>query len=181
MALMDCREFREKHVGYVDDTLPAVEMDAMHRHVRSCYRCSRHDTAVRRGLLLVHNLPQIEPSADFMEKLADRIAALDAPANDVDLSSSYRQLTPGAFAALAAGLALFGYVALEASHHFGTPQALVLPPVVATAPALPAPTPTGSAYMAGISTGMPVWPAVMMMDEAPRHMADVELQQASLR
>src|SRR5690348_861089 len=164
MALMDCREFREKHVGYVDDTLPAVDMEAMHRHLRSCYRCSRHDTAVRRGLLLVHNLPQIEPSADFMEKLADRIAALDAPGTDVELSPY--QLTTGAFAALAAGLALFGYVALEASHYFGTPQALMLPPVVATAPALPAPTPTGSAYMAGISTGMPIWPAVMMMDEA---------------
>ncbi len=142
---MDCRDFREKHVAYVDDTLPAVEMEAMHRHARSCYRCSRHDTAVRRGLLLVHNLPQSEPSA------------------------------------LAAGLTLFGYVALETAHYFGTPEALVLPPVVATAPALPAPTPTGSAYMAGISTGMPIWPAVMMMDEAPRRMADVELQQASLR
>ena len=178
---MHCREFREKHVGYVDDTLPAVEMEAMHRHVRSCYRCSRHDTALRRGLLLVHNLPQIEPSADFMEKLADRIATMDAQGDDVELPSSPYQLTTGAFAALAAGLTLFGYVALEAMHHFGTQPLLVLPPVVATAPALPAPSPTGSAYMAGISTGMPVWPAVMMMDEAPRHLADVELQQASLR
>jgi hypothetical protein len=35
--------------------------------------------------------------------------------------------------------------------------------------------------MAGISTGMPVWPAVLMVDEAPRRMAGVELQQASLR
>ncbi|HEY2374753.1 MAG TPA: hypothetical protein VGH98_02155 [Gemmatimonadaceae bacterium] len=180
MALIDCREFREKHVGYVDDTLPAVVMEAMHRHARSCYRCSRHDTAVRRGLLLVHNLPQIEPSADFMGKLADRIAALDAAGDDVELPSPYR-LTTGAFAALAAGLTLFGYIALETANHFGTPQALLLPPVVATTLAQPAPTPTSSAYMAGISTGMPIWPAVMMMDAAPRRMADVELQQASLR
>ena len=177
---MDCREFREKHVGYVDDTLSAVEMEAMHRHVRSCYRCSRHDTAVRRGLLLVHNLPRIEPSADFMEKLSERIAALDAPGVDVEVSPSY-QLTTGAFAALAAGLTLFGYVALEAAHHFGTPPTLRLPPVVATAPAQPKPTPRSSAYMAGISTGMPVWSAIMMVDEAPRRMADVELQQAALR
>ena len=130
--------------------------------------------------MLVHNLPQIEPSSDFMEKLADRIAALEAPGTDVEFSSPYK-LKTGTFAAVAAGLTLFGYVALEATHHFGAQQALVLPPVVATAPALPAPSPTGSAYMAGISTGMPVWPAVMMMDEAPRRMADVELQQASLR
>jgi hypothetical protein len=35
--------------------------------------------------------------------------------------------------------------------------------------------------MAAISTGMPVWPAVLMVDEAPRQLADVELQQAALR
>jgi hypothetical protein len=35
--------------------------------------------------------------------------------------------------------------------------------------------------MAAISTGMPVWPAVLMADEAPRRLADVELQQAALR
>ena len=177
---MDCREFREQHVGYVDDTLPAVEMEVMHRHARSCYRCARHDVAVRRGLLLVHNLPRIEPSADFMVRLADRIAELDAAGNDVEGSSTY-QLTTGAFAALAAGLTLLGYVALEASNHFGTPPALTLPPVVATAPAKPAPSFTSGAYMAGISTGMPVWQAVLMVDETPRRLADVELQQASLR
>ena len=180
MALMDCREFREKHVGYVDDTLSAVEMEAMHRHVQSCYRCARQDTAVRRGLLLVRNLPEIEPSPDFMGRLADRIAELDAVGSDFEARPTY-QLTTGTFAALAAGLTLFGYVALEASHRFGTPEALRLPPVVATAPVKPMPSFTSGAYMAGISTGMPVWPAVMMVDEAPRHLADVELQQAALR
>ena len=177
---MDCREFREKHVGFVDDTLSAVEMEAMHQHVQSCFRCARQDTAVRRGLLLVHNLPEIEPSADFMARLADRIAELEAVGNEVEAPSAY-QLTSGTFAALAAGLTLFGYVALEASHRFGTPETLRLPPVVATAPAKPKPSFTSGAYMAGISTGMPVWPAVLMVDEAPRHLADVELQQAALR
>jgi hypothetical protein len=35
--------------------------------------------------------------------------------------------------------------------------------------------------MAGISTGMPVWPAVMMVEQAPQHLANVELEQAALR
>jgi hypothetical protein len=177
---MDCREFRERHVGYVDDTLSAMEMEAMHRHVHSCYRCGRQDTAVRRGLLLVHNLPEIKPSPDFMARLADRIAELETVGSDFEAPARY-QLTTGTFAALAAGLTLFGYVALEASHRFGTPETLRLPPVVATAPAKPRPSFTSSAYMAGISTGMPIWPAVLMVDEAPRRLADVELQQAALR
>ena len=30
---MDCRKFRNNHVAFVDDLLPAFEMEAMQRHV----------------------------------------------------------------------------------------------------------------------------------------------------
>lgn len=177
---MDCRAFRENHVGFVDDVLPAIAMEAMHRHVQSCVRCARHDLAVRRGLLIVRNLPTIEPSPDFMARLTDRITELEAGGEGTEMTPTY-SLTTGGFAAVAAGLTLFAYAALEASNRFGTPQALTLPPVVATAPARLAPSVNGTAYMAAISTGMSVWPAVLMADEAPRRLADVELQQAALR
>lgn len=177
---MDCREFRENHVGFVDDVLPAVDMEVMLRHVQSCTRCARHDLAVRRGLLIVRNLAPIEPSSDFMAKLSDRIAALEKPSDDVVGRPTY-SLTTGTFAALAAGLTLFAYAALEASNRFGTHQMMTLPPVVATAPATPLPSLSGTAYMAGISTGMTLWPAVLMADEAPQSLANVELQQAALR
>jgi len=36
LSLMDCREFQKKHVTFVDDLLPAVEMDAMERHLSEC-------------------------------------------------------------------------------------------------------------------------------------------------
>jgi Putative zinc-finger len=179
IALMDCRAFRENHVGFVDDVLPAIDMEAMHRHLRSCGRCARHDLAVRRGLLIVRNLPPIEPSADFMSKLSERIAELQST-GAMEPAAAYR-LTTGGFAALAAGLTLFAYATLEAKNHFGAPETLTLPPVVATAPASPAPPLSAPAYMAAISTGMPLWPAVLMADEAPRQMANVELQQAALR
>lgn len=176
---MDCRAFRENHVGFVDDVLPAIDMDAMHRHLQCCARCARHDLAVRRGLLIVRNLPSIEPSADFMSKLSERIAELESVGATGE-PAAYR-LTTGTFAALAAGLTLFAYAALEATSRFGAPETMTLPPVVATAPAAPAPPLSAPAYMAAISTGMPLWPAVLMADDAPRQMADVELQQASLR
>src|SRR3954467_11555708 len=124
---MDCRAFRENHVGFVDDVLPAIDMEAMHRHLRSCGRCARHDLAVRRGLLIVRNLPPIEPSAGFMSKLSRGIPARQA-AGDVmpqlrersaelqstgamEPAAAYR-LTTGGFAALAAGLTLFAYATL---------------------------------------------------------------------
>lgn len=180
IPVMDCREFREKHVGFVDDTLPAVDMEEMHRHLQTCSRCSRHDTAVRRGLLIVRNLPRIEPSPDFMARLNERLEELQRVGVRAEMPPAYR-LTTGSFAALAAGLALVGYMALEAMSRFSSPAALTLPPVVATAPETPVSPLTNPAYIAGMSTGMPVWPAVMMVEEVPRRLADVELQQAALR
>jgi anti-sigma factor RsiW len=73
---MDCREFGKKHLAFVDDTLSAVDTAAMRRHLHVCSRCARHDTRIRRGLLLARNLPMIQPSADFMERLNARLREL---------------------------------------------------------------------------------------------------------
>ena len=177
---MDCRGFRERHVGFVDDTLPAVEMYEMHEHLRVCVRCSRHDTAVRRGLMIVRSLPQIEPSADFMARLNSRLEELHAAHGGRGEAARGYQLTSGSFAALAAGLALLGYLALEAVNRFGAPVELRLPPVVATAPEEPTSLLTDPAFVAAISAGMPMWPAVLMADQAPQHLA-VEYHEAALR
>jgi hypothetical protein len=178
---MDCREFRELHIGFVDDTLPAVEMDAMHRHLGSCTRCSRHDTAIRRGLLIVRNLPRVELSPDFKERLNARLRALDAAgARERTMLPVYRA-SASVFAALAAGLALAAYVALEAANRFSTQDELRLPPVIASVPEAPPSPLADPAFVAAVSTGMPIWPAVLMADQAPMHLANVEFRQASLR
>src|SRR5690349_25123647 len=104
---MDCREFRAKHVAFVDDTLSLVDMEAMQRHLRVCSRCARRDTAVRRSLLLVRNLPEIVPSSDFMSRLNSRLAEAGTT------RTSDRPFSPslGALATIAAGLALATYLA----------------------------------------------------------------------
>ena len=100
---MDCREFRSKHVAFVDDLLPAVEMDAMQQHVTICSRCSRHNTAIRRSLMLVRSLPSIEPSPDFIARLNARLEEM-GPVSRVDLVAPRPYLPSlSAFAALAAG------------------------------------------------------------------------------
>ena len=179
--LMDCREFRAQHIGFVDDTLPAVEMDAMHQHLTVCVRCSRHDTAIRRGLLIVRNLPRVELSPDFMDRLNARLHSLDATAvHPRAASPSYRSSASG-FAVLAAGLALIAYAALETTRWFSTTEELRLPPVVASVPEAPPSPLADPAFVAAVSTGMPMWPAVLMADQAPMHLANVEFRQASLR
>ena len=172
---MDCREFRAKHVAFVDDTLSLVDMEAMQRHLRVCSQCARRDIAVRRSLLVVRNLPEIEPSADFMSRLNSRLAEC-SPAHGNDRVFSP---TIGAFASIAAGVALVTYLALGVSSK-DAPAEIRLAPVVASIPE-PMPSPMNDpAFVASMSAGIPMWPTVLMMDQAPMHMANVELQQASL-
>jgi hypothetical protein len=77
-------------------------------------------------------------------------------------------------------LALIGYLAVEAVHRFAHPVELQLPPVVATTPEAAASALGSPALLAAISTGMAVWPAVLMADQAPQHLATVEFREASL-
>lgn len=170
---MDCREFQGKHIAFVDDTLPIVDMEQMRGHMRACRKCSRHDTAVRRGLLVVRNLPTIEPSADFMARLNARLQQLDASGS---ARAELRSPPLGSFTGIAACLALAAYVALEAYGHFAAPAQMRLQPVVASTPealSTPVSSPT---FAASVSTGMPVWPAVMMLEQSPLRLATVSLE-----
>ena len=185
---MDCRDFRNKHVAFVDDLLPAFEMERMHRHLEVCARCSRQDTAVRRSLLLVRNLPPIEPSPDFMRRLNARLEALGPDARVDVVSRSYFP-SVGAFTALAAGIAAVAYLAIETTNYFAAvPQvttAAVASASVAPSPAMPLLEPVSAsmanaAFVASVPTGMPVWPAVLMVGQAPLRFANLDFHDGDL-
>lgn len=156
---MDCRDFRSKHAAFVDDVLPGVEMAAMRRHLAECTACARHDTKVRRALLLFRNLPEVTPSDDFTERLNARLRASRASAAGV--------LHPGpglgTFAGAAAVVVTLGYLTAIAAET-REPRDVVLPPVVATLPA-PA-TISTPVLLASASTGMPVWYAAYLAEPA---------------
>lgn len=175
---MDCREFRNKHVAFVDDLLPAVDMERMLRHLTVCSNCSRHDTAVRRSLLLVRNLPPIEPSPDFMARLNARLEALGPGARMDSISPRPYLASVGTFAALAAGLAAVAYLAVETTHYYAPDPVMQHAPIVAQAvDTTPAPI-ASAAFVASMSTGMPVWPAVLMVGQAPVRFASLEFRDA---
>lgn len=158
----------------------------MQRHLIECEACARHDTAVRRGLLIFRNLPPIEPSADFARRLEAGIARARDEArlrSAVAYGRYGRQHGPSAraFAAAAAGVMAAGYLAIVALDAISPPEMLALAPVVATAPE-PAPTPVaGPTYVASFAAGMPLWPAALVADLAPVHFANTELRTVSLR
>ncbi|HMC55422.1 MAG: hypothetical protein DMD35_07105 [Gemmatimonadetes bacterium] len=177
---MNCREFRRKHDAYVDDTLSGVDIEAMGRHLRLCAQCAALDTRIRRSLLLAHNLPSIQPSAAFTERLQMRLAherALKVGRQHhsgpmMGITTRYGSpFSTGTFVALAAGIALAAGLTTSVVLVGDTDSTIRLAPVVASAPE-PEPSPLATpAMVASMPAGMPIWPAMYVAQRAPWHLA----------
>lgn len=173
---MNCREFRQKHDAYVDDTLSGLDIERMARHRCLCERCSLIDTRMRRALLVAHNLPTIQPSAGFSARLQARLVAERALRRRVvPLGKvfwwSWRPLSLARYSAVAAGVIAAAGLAGVASVALVRHEAVIrLVPVVATRPetesALTTPT-----MVASMPAGMPLWSAVLVAQQAPWHFA----------
>lgn len=191
---MNCSTFREKHSSLLDDVLDDREFVAMHRHLAECADCAAYDAHVRRALLLFRDVPLIEASASFAERLSVRLhqerrAAARAGAASPTIATRGPGL--GVFAAAAVSVAAVGYVAAATFAPRDAARELSLPPVVATRPAAPpapvlaaasdaGPSPVSSpALMASVSTGMPLWPTALLVDQAPLNFATSEFQLTS--
>jgi len=178
---MNCREFRRKHDAYVDDTLSGVDIEGMNRHLRLCQQCAALDTRIRRSLLIARNLPTIQPSAAFSERLQMRLAQerafMAARERDTDamlgmMTKRHRgPLSTGTFVALAAGIAVAAGVSMSVVLAGDEDRVIRLAPVVATLPepeSSPIATP---AMVASMPAGMTIWPAVFAAQRAPLHLA----------
>jgi putative zinc finger protein len=170
---MDCKAFAKRHPAFIDDTLPGVEMAAVREHLSDCARCARRDAEVRRALLVLKNLPAIEVSEGFQDRLHARLSAEESapPAR----ASADRGFVKWA-AAAALLIAVVGVGTWpESAARKNEPSRL--PAVFASLPA----TEDGSAeasmpaYMASMSTGIPMWPALMLAEEGPLRFAASEV------
>lgn len=176
---MNCREFRRKHDAYIDDTLSGAELDAMTNHRQLCERCAQVDTRVRRALLVAHNLPMIQPSPMFGDRLQARLAqeralmTLRREQEAGTIQGRWRPFSTGTYTAIAAGLMLAaGLATLGALHAWQEPEAIRLAPVVATRQEAMPSSLAPSTMVAAMPGGMTVWPAVFVAQQAPWHLAD---------
>jgi len=177
---MNCREFRRKHDAYVDDTLSGVDIEGMNRHLRLCEQCAALDTRIRRSLLIARNLPTIQPSAAFGERLQLRLAqerALMASRQRSGepilgmMTGRRNPFSSGTFVALAAGIAVAAGVSVSVMLTADDDRVIRLAPVVATLPE-PEPSPIATpAMVASMPAGMPIWPAVFVAQRAPLRLA----------
>jgi hypothetical protein len=168
---MDCRTFRKKHLAFVDDTLPGVDIGQMQAHITVCARCAQMDLAVRRSLLVVRNhLSPIEPSSDFSERLSARLER--ERLNPTGSATVFGSTSWTGFAAMCGGVVTIGLLAIAMGEPPGTAGAVRLPAVVLEATPLhlmpntsmPDATP---AFLATVSTGMAILPALLLAEEVP--------------
>ena len=179
-ALMDCKRFRKQHLAYLDDTMPGDEMAAAQHHVMVCDGCAAHDTLVRRSLMVARSMPVLEPSAAFQARLRARLAECRDECRDdcydgrmamaarsallhAPRSAASRNRRMAVAVAASAMLGAFVWQGWSAS----APE-LSMQPVIASQPASPMPvsyiTPE---LMQAMATGNPVWPAAMIIEDAP--------------
>ena len=169
---MDCRDFKEKHFAFVDDTLPGIELIGMQVHLTECDECAKQDAMVRRSLLLFRNLPSIEPSPDFSIRLQEKLKAAKLADQEAN-SGRARKL---AATVAVTSVVMLGYIAVSL-RQVDYPQDIVLPPVVATAYE-PGTTPIsapGPEMVASVSAGLPMWTAALLAEQAPVHFASLDL------
>lgn len=188
---MDCREFRKQHFAYLDDTLPGDDMSAAQRHVMACDSCAAHDTMVRRSLMLVRNMAVIEPSVDFRERMAARLAETRAETQRERIAMAAREANapgrsirqPVVLSAVAASMLMMGTMVWREATPRDAEQtaAVAKPPVVVAKPAV-ADTTLQPIYLSpdvvnAMATGNPMWPAALIVDDAPAQIVNAEFTQ----
>jgi len=192
MGSMDCRTFRKQHLSYLDDTLSGEKMAAAQCHILACDACAAHDTMVRRSLMVARSMPPIEPSIAFQERLQARLAecrqerqAALSEGGGLRVVDQHREAelmslpgyqsgwrSPRVLLALAAS-AMFGALVWRGVMPAEAPL-IAMQPVIASEPARPEIRYVSPALLQAMSTGSPVWPAAMLIDEMPSPFVNVE-------
>jgi hypothetical protein len=160
----------------------------MYEHLRACVGCARQDASIRRSLFLVRNLPCIKPSEGFSERLKNRLERERASYDGASYSEAvFRGPSARTFAGLASAVFVAGLLSVAA---LGGPRSSLvevprLPTVVVQelpeSPVLDDSGLAAPAFVASLSTGMPVWPTLLLAEQGSLRFATTEAKQASLQ
>lgn len=167
---MDCRQFRKQHAHFIDDTLSGVATWAMREHLTQCEECAKLDSQLRRALVLVRNSPALEPSPEFRQRLAARLAAERLAGSRAAPRSVWARRAPRL--AAAGVLVAIGVTASARMYVRSLPEvSLVSAPVVVSPPALPSEPVAAPAVFATVASSLPVYPAMLLAQRASEQFA----------
>ena len=71
--MMDCGTFLDGYSDFRDGMLTLPDRVAFEAHLRECESCARYDRVVDGGVKVLRDLPELEVSGDFMERLQHRL------------------------------------------------------------------------------------------------------------
>lgn len=71
--MLSCADLLSRHSEYLDGRLDERAAEEVRMHLADCRRCARYDRVLRRGLQLLAQQPQVEPSEDFYLRLEQRL------------------------------------------------------------------------------------------------------------
>ena len=123
--MVDCAAFLTSYSDYRDGLLPAPQMEGLDAHRAACESCGRYDRIVGGGVDVFRSLEPLTPSADFEERLRERIWSVDR-AEQANASGASLRVTLLISICLGAGAWLPKLVPGD--------DAVRLPPIVAHAP-----------------------------------------------
>lgn len=155
----------------------------MQGHLEECPACSAWDNRVRRSLLVARNhLRTIEPSEDFSQRLATRLAAerQHAAWASTRRESAFRWPS---VAVAAVAVTVIGAATMSFTH--ASDATIATLPAVTTSPTLEQLQPrfpdAKPAFLASMSSGMAILPALLLAEEVPMVRASNEGGEVTLR
>jgi hypothetical protein len=142
----------------------------MRGHLEDCPACSTWDHRVRRSLLVARNhLRTIEPSEDFGQRLATRLAAERQQAAWANVVRREPVLRWPKVAIAAVVVTVIGAATMSLTH--ANQSTIATLPVVTTSPTLdqlhPGFPDAKPAFLASMSSGMAILPALLLAEEVP--------------
>lgn len=124
--MIDCCDFLDRYSDFRDQLLSTDEAEAFGGHLESCDSCARYHRVVAGGIETLLRLPHVTPSADFADRLGNRLSHMD----DVLESSSSSGAPVALVIAVAATIGAAAWLPALREQ----PQPMRLPPAFAHAP-----------------------------------------------
>lgn len=126
--MVDCPQFLDEYSEFRDGLLSRDRMRAFQAHLDACESCARYDRVVEQGIRVFRDLPEVEPSQDFIPRLQHRLYHVD---EELRRPSSHASGVPLGFTlAIASIIGVSAWMPVVRPR----PSLVQLPPVVAHAP-----------------------------------------------
>lgn len=137
--MMDCGTFLDGYTDFRDGELMLPDRVAFEAHLRECASCARYDRVVDGGVKVLRDLPELEVSGDFMERLQHRIWHEQDDMAAVRARRARRSSRRVAAAGMAAAASVAAVALVPGVYSRFTPTVTMLPSAAANAPEPEAP------------------------------------------